>query len=270
MNKKQMLYVLGMLFGMTFVSCSQGPDYEPTTQNGQGRLILTLSANADFLKTRAVTEESYKNTSEYNVLLLDESGNVKLECKGSELSTNTPMTLNNGTYILKAYYGKEEKYSRNDFYVYGEKTLHIVAEDEISETLTCTPTCGKISVNFDKDMAEYFTDYTVSFSGTKAMGTESIQWLKADTEPWYVKLEPNGETITYTIQATAKDEYVSEDGKSTLVTTSTFSLARNKAFKLNVKPVYTPTGSGVLDIDITIDETTNDKEINVEVPSTWL
>lgn len=269
MKKKQMVHVVGLLLGMTFVSCSQSPESE-LTQNGQGKLTLILDANTDFISTRAVNEDSYKNVSEYNVLLLDESGNVKLECKGSELSTNTPMTLNNGTYFLKAFYGKEENYSREGFYVYGEKAVHIVAEENISETLTCTPTCGKISVNFDQEMANYFSDYSVSFKGTKAMGADSIQWLKADADPWYVKLEPNGETVTYTIQATAKEEYVGEDGKSTLVTTSTFNLARNKAFKLNVKPTYTPTGDGVLDITITIDDTTNDKEVEVEVPSTWL
>ena len=270
MKKKQMVHVVGLLLGMTFVSCSQGPDYDPTVQNGQGKLTLILDANTDFISTRAVNEDSYRNESEYNVLLLDESGNVKLECKGSELSTKTPMTLYNGTYILKAYYGQEENYSRETFYVYGEKTIQVVAEEEISETLTCTPTCGKISVNFDQEMANYFSDYSVSFKGAKAMGTESILWLKDDVAPWYVKLEPNGEEVTYTIQATAKEDYVAEDGKSTLVSSSTFTLARNKAFKLNVKPSYTPTGDGVLGITITIDDSTNDKEVDVEVPSTWL
>ena len=43
MKKKQMVHVVGLLLGMTFVSCSQSPESE-LTQNGQGKLTLILDA----------------------------------------------------------------------------------------------------------------------------------------------------------------------------------------------------------------------------------
>ena len=50
----------------------------------------------------------------------------------------------------------------------------------------------------------------------------------------------------------------------------TFKLERNKAYKLHVSPKYTATGNGQLGISITIDERTNDIEIPIEVPITWI
>ena len=49
-----------------------------------------------------------------------------------------------------------------------------------------------------------------------------------------------------------------------------FTLSRNKAYKLNIKPDYNPTATGDIEIDITIDETTNDKPVDIEVPIEWL
>jgi hypothetical protein len=39
---------------------------------------------------------------------------------------------------------------------------------------------------------------------------------------------------------------------------------------MNISPVYTPTGSGDLSIEVTIDDTTEDKEVDIEVPVTWV
>jgi hypothetical protein len=118
-------------------------------------------------------------------------------------------------------------------------------------------------------MSKYYSDYNVTFSGTEAMGEESIVWAKNDTEPWYVKLNEAGETISFAITATPKDEYVNNEQQGN-VKTGTFTLHRNKAYKMNISPVYTPTGSGDLSIEVTIDDTTEDKEVDIEVPVTWV
>ena len=114
-------------------------------------------------------------------------------------------------------------------------------------------------------MADYFSDYNVQFKGTNALGTNAIAWMKSDTEPWYVKLEENGETITFTINATAKEEYSSNGTWS-----GTFILQRNKAYKVNVKPSPIAPGTGNIDLEISIDQTTNDIEKDIEVPVTWI
>ena len=39
---------------------------------------------------------------------------------------------------------------------------------------------------------------------------------------------------------------------------------------MNVNFTHTPTGEGAVDLEITIDESTNDKEVEIEVPTDWL
>lgn len=120
-------------------------------------------------------------------------------------------------------------------------------------------------------MATYLDDYEVSFTGTEALGTNTISWLKDDTEPWYVQLNEGGETLTFTVTTTTKDAYLNSNNKQKVSTKNgSFTLSRNKAYKLNIKPNYTPTATGNIEIDITIDETTNDKPVDIEVPIEWL
>ena len=45
-----------------------------------------------------------------------------------------------------------------------------------------------------------------------------------------------------------------------------FTLARNKAHKLNINPVYTPSTEGKFEITIEIDDTTVEKNDTTDVP----
>ena len=117
-------------------------------------------------------------------------------------------------------------------------------------------------------MAEFYNDYSVTISGTEAMGAENISWLKGDKEPWYVKLNEEGETISFAITTKAKDEYVNNELQGD-VKTGTFKLYRNKAYKMNISANYTPTNIGEIKITITIDESTSDKPVDIEVPIEW-
>jgi hypothetical protein len=138
--------------------------------------------------------------------------------------------------------------------------------ETVSEIVECTPTCGRISVSFSPDMEGYFSDYKVSFTGTVALGEKTIKWEKGDTEPWYVKLEQSGEKISFAITVLAKDEFTAKETTKK----GTFNLSRNKAYKINVVPVYSGTETGDVSLNITINETTNDKPVDIEVPVDWL
>jgi hypothetical protein len=68
-----------------------------------------------------------------------------------------------------------------------------------------------------------------------------------------------------------KNDYINGDNKDQVTTKSgTFKLSRNKAYKMNISPVYNPTGTGDLSITVTVDDSTNDKEVDIEVPVTWV
>ena len=260
------MFGAALVVGAMMASCSQNTDFVGQTEDGEGLLTLSLSSDANFKgSTRAVSELSYKVVDNYTVVVTDKDGVERLRCYGSEVSSRLPLTLPLGSCQVEAFYGTEKAYSRDVFYVYG-KDIPVVKEDETTTAVVvCTPTCGRIAVNFSSEMSKYYSDYNVTFSGTEAMGTDVITWAKNDTEPWYVKLNEGGETITCTITTTPKDEYVNNEQQGN-VQTGTFTLNRNKAYKMNIAPNYTPTDLGNIKIDITIDESTNDKYVETKIP----
>lgn len=273
MKKTKMRFGAVLIIGTMLGACTQITDFENPTEKeqelgqGQGMLSLSLYGGADFT-TRALQESSYKNTDNYTVIVTDKDGVEKMNCKGSEVASQMPLTMSIGSYEIKAFYGTEHSASRDAFYVYGEQKGSIKADQEESVNVVCTPTCGRIAVNFDEAMPTFYSDYYVTFSGTEALGAETISWLKGDSEPWYVKINERGERISFTITTVVKEEYLNNVQQGD-TKTGTFTLERNKGYKMNISVNYTPTDLGGIEINVTIDESTNDKPVDIEVPIDW-
>ncbi len=274
MKKRQFFICMGLSVVSLFTSCSEREfDFKPSDgQKEQGSLVLNLNASTDFEQTRALNEADYKNTQNYDVKVINTANdNVILECKASQLNSNLPKKVDIGSYRIEASYGTERDASRSEFYMFGKAVVTVKAKEEKPVTVNCTPTCGKISVAFDAAMATYYSDYNVTFGGTKKLAGKTISWSKTDSEPWYVALDETAETISYTISLTTKDDYLPQGSTiNTGTATGTFTLERNKAHKLTIKPNYIPTTEGGMKLTITIDDSTNDKEITWEVPVTWI
>ena len=264
MKKMKMKLGAVLLLGTMLSACNQVVDFQSKAEEEYGMLSLALKTKADFANTRAVMESAYENVEDYTVVVIDNYGVERMNCKASEVA---PLTLNVGDYTVKAFYGVEEAASRDTFYVYGETKGYILPDEEEVVEVECTPTCGRIRVEFGEKMDTFFCDYKVTFTGTKALRSEAISWLKEDTEPWYVKLEEGGETISFTITTETKEEYVNANQQKKATSTGTFQLERNKGYKLKISPSYTATGK--VGITITVDESTNDKPVDVEVPIEW-
>lgn len=278
MKQKHLFFCVGLSVLSLFASCSEREfDFESNGNNSekqkeQGSLILNLNATTNFAETRSLNEEDYRNTQYYDVKVVNAANdNVILECKAYQLATNLPKKVDIGSYRVEASYGKEYDASRSEFYMFGSEVVTVKAKDEQNVTVNCTPTCGKVSVAFDSQMATYYSDYNVTFGGTKKLAGKTISWAKTDSEPWYIALDKNGETISYTINLTTKEDYLPENATTnTGVATGTFTLERNKAHKLTISPNYKPTTDGGVKVSIVIDDSTNDKNITWEVPVTWI
>ena len=276
MKQKKLFFCVGLSVISLFTSClSEEHDIDLNPSNGtkeQGVLDFNLSAATNFDQTRALNENDYRNTQNYNVKVINVANeNVILECKASQLSSNLPKKVDIGSYRVEAYYGTERDASRTEFYMFGDAVATIKAKEQKTVTVNCAPTCGKVSVSFDSQMATYYSDYIVTFGGTKKLGAKTFAWSKSDSEPWYIALDKSGETISYSINLTTKDEYLPEGATTnTGVATGTFTLERNKAHKLTISPNYKPTTDGGVKVSIVIDDSTNDKNITWEVPVTWI
>ena len=273
--KRKGIMLSTIILGTMIGACSQISDFEQpgnqqetTEGSGKGLLTLNLRANGDFAPTRSLSESDYKNTDNYTVIVKDKDGVEKINCKGSDIASYMPLTMTLGSYEVMAFYGTEAAASRDAFYVYGEVKGTIKADEDENVNVVCTPTCGRIAVNFDDEMSTYYNDYHVTFTGTQALGAETISWLKNDSEPWYVKLNEGGERISFTISTTPKDEYLNNEQQGD-TKSGTFKLERNKSYKMNISANYTPTEIGGVNITITIDESTNDIPVDIEIPIEW-
>lgn len=269
------LSVLGLL-----TSCfTDEHEFGLPSKDGEskGTLVLNLNANAEFSSTtRAVNESSYTNVANYTVEITDQDGKT-YTCTGADAST-WQKKLPIGICSVKAYYGEEAAASRDNFYMLGESSVTIEPDATASVQVDCYPTCAKLRVAFDSEMATYFDNYSVDFAGTAKLAGNKFSWAKADSAPYYVAINKGdaGEQVTFTVNLTAKDEYVSviDDSKSkTGTVTGTFTLKRQDFYTLKVKPSYIPPvgpEEGSISIEISIDATTVDHNVSYEVPVAWI
>lgn len=256
--------------GLLLSACSS--DEALHTIEGKGSVKLSLSADVGFgAKTKtAVDEGTYLTThpvSDYTVRILNDKGTVVPGCewKYSEVPAGL-IELNNGSYKIEAYDGEEYNQSastRSGIYMYGSTPLTVNSDQVAEKNLTCTPACGKLVVSFGEKMAEYFSDYAVHFS-TKAAGVGGqLIWPKDETDPLYVKLDEAGETVKATFQIFKKD------GKKTEIDPLTREMKRGTMWTITVNPKVETT-TGKVGITISFDDSTNDKPIDIEIPSDWL
>ena len=264
-NLRVLLYGMAYLLSGCMLMTSCQVEDLTSFSKGKGTIALDLSATASFnTETKAVNEGDYKNLDNYTVqfLKVGESDPVKT-FKYAEIPAS--VELDNGAYTVKAFYGTNtDAASRTGFYVEGSNSFNLNGETDKSISLTCTPTYGKVKVEFT-EMDTYFSDYYVTYS-TSALGSSSTaKWSKADTEPWYLKLNNGGETVTATIYLTPKSQYQSK--AATVV--RTYDLAPNKAWTLQVAPSYNDK-TGQLGVSIKIDEGTNDIPVDIVIPSEWV
>lgn len=258
MRKVLLNYLMGI--ALLSASCSSSTEADEIIQSGYGNIELGVNASTDFQATnRAVTENDYTQTDRYTVQIL-QNDEVKQSFTYSERPEK--ITLSNGSYALKAFYGTETEASRDKFLMTGSTPFTMQGKD-LTVNVNCKPTCGKLVVKFAAaEMDQFFKDYYVVYE-TEALKAKNgnATWAKADTEPWYVKLNPAGEAVKATIH------YVrTSDGKQQTQTVS-YTMKPNQKWTLNIKP---KNDSGDLGIDITIDESTNDKDITIDIPSEWL
>lgn len=231
--------------------------------DGMGAVKLSLNADTGFeTTTKAVDEFSYEDLSLYTVQILKDGAVVNgCEWKGNALPEEL-VELDNGNYVLKAFTGEEyegEAASTAGFYVAGEKAFNINS-NKIDVAVECIPQCARVRVEFNEMMPEYFEDYYVEFTGTSALGSTKETWAKDDKDPVYLALTKE-ETVTATIKLVDKEGKVADD------VIRTKALAPGKAWALKIAPALE---NGQLGISITIDESTVDHEVDIEIPSDWL
>lgn len=167
------LFLMGCMASLTITSCTSSED--PAENAGSGSIRLGLTTSTVF--TKAVNESDYGDINKYSVQILNDKGTTVEEFIYSEKPER--ISLNNGNYTLKAFYGTESDASRDEFYVEGETGFTVNGEELQEVAVECKPTCGKVKVSFANNMSQYFSNYSVVYetAALKETGSSAI-WQK--------------------------------------------------------------------------------------------
>lgn len=250
------LYVmLGM--GIFATSCSSEEEFSQVYQ-GTGTVELAVNPDAGF-QSRAVNESDYANLKNYTIQILKD-GTIY---NNYQFIGTVPasLELEVGNYTLKAFAGKDEAASTKTMYVEGTSNFSVVADQTITAAVTCKPVCAKVTVTYGADMAKYFTDYYVTFE-TQALGETSYVWRKGDVDPVYMRVN-NNERINPQITLVDKESKI----KTVTLKDGGYTLSPAQALSIKIVPVV---NDGKLQISITVDDSTEDKNITIDVPSEWI
>lgn len=256
MRKLVAQLLLCALGGGLLTACSSE---EEMLQIPEGKGYVKLALNTDLgFQTKAVDEKEYEDLNNYTVQILKDGKVVDgMEWKYSNMPTEL-IELSAGAYDLKAFYGEDKAASKQSMYVEGQTSFNI-NNDQTTASVTCKPVCGKVTVKFDSKMADYFNDYSITFQ-TKALGDMNISWAKNDTDPIYLKVE-NQEKIS------AVYNLIDKQGKQANIGNKSYELSPLKHLIINVVPAVS---NGQIGISIEIDESTNDHEEDIIIPSDWI
>lgn len=255
------------------VGCSDDEGGTPQLGEGEGALRLEVEAATAFeVATRAIDEDEYNNTDNYNIKITSvANGGVVAEGLLSEIEF--PLSLTVGAYDLIATYGDEYKdanSTRDGFYVEGKSTIQIESGKTAQAKVTCSPaTAAKLTVVFDEALDEYFSDYSAEFT-TTALTAESAKaiWLKADTDPLYLKVNDN-EKIISTLTFTPKSD--SNVKAQTITIDPAPVLSPGQWYEITVKPKESTSQDGTLKLTITINyDDIKEEEVDITIPSDWL
>lgn len=262
------MFLLGTMASLVLIVSSCSSEEEKLSDGGKGTIRMNLSAAIDFFAaTRAVNLDDFQNKNNYTLQIWKDGTTEAPLYEFSYAEVPSSLEVENGLYRLKAFCGTDFPLSsRSNIYVEGQQ-MFMVQGDNQSITVDCAPTCAKAVVSFDPAMATYFSDYYVVFETEllKEDGSTAV-WAKDDTNPWFLKVKETGENVKATIHFMRKEEY---GGVASSQIEKKCLLAPNKAWTLKVIPTY-DSNTGKFTFVIEVDESTNDHEIEIIVPSEWI
>lgn len=245
--------------GLLLCACSSEEEAALTAE-GKGLVKIGLSADTGFsTQTKAVDESSYRNTDNYTVQIIKkgDAESVIGTYTGAEIPSEL-IELSNGSYYVKAFYGTDAAASTTAMYVEGTKDFDINSDQVTDVTVSCAPVCAKVTVKYE-GMEDYFADWRADFK-TEALGETVFPLYKNVTDPLYLKVN-NNESVSVTFSLTNKESKITTIPK-------TYTMNPNEALNITVKPAAPENGN--LGISITIDSSTNDETVDIEIPSDWI
>lgn len=249
-----------LLCAVGFTACSSDAD-NIIEENGVGYVSLALNADTGFgAATKAVNEGTYRDKNLYAVQIINSKNEtVKEWSKYSEIGEGL-IELQNGSYVLKAFYGDDEAASTTSMYVEGTNNFDINGDKGKVVSVTCAPVCARVTIT-GEGMDEQFSDWSAIIK-TKALSAKdaSFNYLK-NGDPVYLRVEKNE-------QISLDFSFTPISGNKNTTVSKSYTINPNEALNITLKPAASTSGN--LGITITINGATNDEIIDIEIPADWV
>lgn len=254
---RRLVYLVNLVFAglISFTSCNS--EDEGPVKEGKGLFKLALAATTGYgVGTKAVDESQYTDLADYQVEILNGS-TISSTFKYNKMPEF--IALSAGNYTLKAYKGEDVAASITSMYVEGRSSFTVTSRDTVSASVTCTPACAKVIMDYAETMDTYFSDYSVSFQTSFTETAFSLDKANKDL-PVYLKAK-NKETLAVKIRMVKKSD------KTSATIEKTYTVNPGDALTIHIVPKES---SGNLGLSITVNEETNDHPIDIIIPSDWV
>lgn len=245
-----LILFISILF--TFSQCSSDIDYQEDDRTGE--FSFSISGLDLEVKTRQENNGILVDISDLEVKIEDSEGKI---VKSFQSVDDVPesLRLKVGNYKIYAYYGSDKESGFNSYFVYGEEEFEIKNKQNTSVTFICSLANVKVTVDYDSNMDEY-SDYYVEV-WEKKTPNKIVRFSKDETRPAFI---PSGEA--YIKVYTVGDDGILRASKPTAI-----EVDPKTHLKLNISKNEV---SGSVDLAIQIITDTEEKEINIELPSFML
>lgn len=255
MNKVKNFSILLLLVLLAF-SCSRREDniYGP----GMGGIRIDLATQAP--ATRAEVEDGSLNADNFKVEIINSQGVIFkrwatfTEYKAQE-STAVQMNAG-GPYTLRATLGDSTASGWNSWFFKGEQQFTVLPQETVTVAAVCRMANIKVAVKYGENVLSEYTSYETTV--TNRRGSLLFDMAHKD-EAGYMPADP----LTVDVALTDKS------GKTWYFRNgSEISAAPGDFITLNLDTDAVPTQD--IGLTITVDRTTNDSTIVVELPSYML
>lgn len=255
MSRKYAIFFLCTLTAL--FSCSRKGE-DSFYESGKGGIRLTL--DTDYASaTKADVEEGSIGPDSFKIEIINSKGIIfkrwatYADYKSEE---NTAFVMNaGGPYTLRATYGDSLASGFDAFFFMGEQEFTVLPQETVDLNVVCRMANVKVAVVYGENIAKDYSDYKVTVKNSRG----SLDFTKDCTEAGYL---PVG-NLTVTLELTDN-----EGKKWYFKNGSEVSAAAGDFITLNLDTKEIPEME--VEVTITIDKTTEDHTVTVNLPSYML
>ena len=244
-------FILIALITSSLFSCQRNIDDEKEYSEGDVEFAL-LADNSD-----NTTKSTIAAVGDFKVELINSKNVIFKRWEKFEEISGQKVPMNVGEYRIRAVYGDTTAVGFDVVNYKGEKTFMIKGQSTTEVSLVCKRASVKVGVEYGEDLKADYVSYR-SEVWNMAYNDRRLQFAQDETRQGFL---PAGK-IVYRLYV------INDEGKELSYTTEPVAYSAADFIHYNINTVKAPTGD--VNITITIDTSTEDKDVTIDIPAIML